>query len=255
MKRLALCSNSAGGIGNRLFSFWSARRIDPEATLTWPRDRIGPVLPEYSRRANVEAFGDLFDMPGVCVERTDGQPFVYSWRLYAHPGEPRLDFLYERTPEPARTEVAGIAASMKLSAEVCQRTEEFCRNFDHLIGVHLRTRPDVKRVKRKQLESIARQVVKVLAGRPAFVCTDNAMLRGMLSGKKARGLRMMEVDAKNLIVSDWSSALCEMMALARCKSLLLHNKFSTFAAAAWWFGGGIQAVEELWPDDSATGNR
>lgn len=65
-----LVSTEPGGLGNRIKSWVSARRIDPEARVLWPRT---PNMPA--------AFGDLFENDCAVDDVPAGATEHCSWRL------------------------------------------------------------------------------------------------------------------------------------------------------------------------------
>ena len=71
-----LVSTESGGLGNRIKSWVSARRIDPDARVHWPRT---PNMPA--------AFGDLFTNDCAVDSVPPGASEHCSWRLAVLPGD------------------------------------------------------------------------------------------------------------------------------------------------------------------------
>lgn len=245
MIRRRLCSNSNGGLGNRLKSLWSARRLDPLAGVIWNRETIGGIHPSLRDSVDVEPFAELFDNPGMHQAAGYDGPVFSTHRLYAKRGEPLLDGLFNETPAQAAADYARIAGEMKPAAAIADAVEHFdqCHNLAGRTGFHVRTQWDhpVQPLMPAGY-AVGLYLHEIQAAGPAYVATDCQALADAVR-IAAPGAVLYPGQAAG-VVTGWPRALAEMLALGRCKALRV-TQGSTFSEAAFWLAGGRLPVSFL----------
>ena len=234
-----ICSTQDAGLGNRLKSFWSACRIDPDARLRWRRDRISGLIPEYRDQVSIEPFEDLFVETFRVSEWEATMAAWMTWKLIPFPedGLSYIDFMYQKTPPTAIKAYREISKLLTPVPGILDEAEKFAEQFPkETTAIHARTKFDYHR-QRRHYEVF---VQRILDNRPCFLATDSVELREAM--QKENGVFLYSADSERLVVSDWRSALIEMLLLGKC-SKMLATKHSTFCEAAWWLAGATQEVE------------
>lgn len=241
MTRPVLCSISSGGLGNRLKSFWGARRLDPRAVMQWPLEwRYNDG--NFDRIVGSAAsFKELFDAPEALVKDINNTHAYYSWQLSSVGDEPPLDFTYNKTPSSAIKAYLPIVNSLRPAQNVLDTV----RSFDQEVDLNSRTGFHIRMFEHptpQQLSMITSFVRGQASRGLIYVSTDNHIIRE-ISRNISNVVVYPEVGNASSIDS---TALCEMLSLARCKDLIATSG-STFSECAWWFGGAIQNIAHFDP--------
>lgn len=232
LEKAQICSTNSAGLGNRLKSYWSARRIDPHACLLWPTNTVGGVHPAHGR-ASVESFGELF-VEDRSVKRCENHHIsINGWRLLAMPedGTHAIDYNYNDTPRKARDAYLPIVNSMVPTQAVKDIMESI--GICPSVGIFYRSRTDTNPVSNVPSWDKWMRVIQSL--KPCFVATDCPHMKQAI-GSESR-VSFVNRDMSKMYVGDWKYALAEMMLLGNCEDMvLLNDRYSTFAECAWWFG-------------------
>lgn len=234
-RRPRLCSINCAGLGNRLKSYWGARRQDPNAVLMWNRTRLWAST---AKNPLLEKFSELFEN-NVCVRNSNAFRQYSDWRLFALPEEGQLDFRYNDMPASAVSAYLPIVQSMKPTQRIVDIVGDAQLDFsDKMTGIHFRSKFDDINIQHKPTTD---QIETILKRRPCFMATECRELRSTLKG--VDGVVMIDLNENDLVRGDYTHAIAEALLLASCNELYFNKQTSsTFAEIAWWFGGAKQKV-------------
>ena len=202
----------------------------------------------------IEPWHELFaeTAPPVFAEsRPVPAPAFHTYTLAALPGDgQRVDGLFDRTPEPALREYRQIATSvLQPCPAIALAVDDFAEavGLRQRVGVHVRSRFDFANKRPPSAEHVARrfgaELAKIAAQQPVYLATDCYALRRAADG--IAGVACWPaVDFSQMVVAEWRTAFCEMLALSRCERLIV-TAGSTFSECAWWLGGAVAPVAFL----------
>lgn len=162
-----------------------------------------------------------------------------------------IDFQYNNIQHWMRSEYLKYFDQIYFSQDILDAVEKFLYGVDinKLIGISIRAwveHPFRHNTLFDGIESYM-QIMDKYKDCTFFVCSDSKMIIDQLKTHYSNIIHLPSTIENRHEYIDTSSefiknAMCEMLILSKCKSLI-GSYMSTFIECAWWFGGANQPIE------------
>lgn len=218
------------------------------------------LLRKYeSIRTTKQSDAYLFENISIATEEDfekypliDNQKFIDDdmWRFKVYDEDKEyienyenIDLLYEKTPQFIVDRYLSIISKLKINSDIIEYVNDFTKDWDNMIGVHIRSWYCDKR--KFHSNKIFEDQINKLNPEKLFFCSDNSDIQNYFISKY--GDRIITHDRQLFNTPNFAEsghhddiqittdAFIELLILSKC-STIIGTYCSTFDEVAWWFG-------------------
>lgn len=217
-------------------------------------NRIKNILSAMSMYDNICTPYDTINYIFPSIKKVDEvvNPYEDGWRFKIQPDEEKysenyetIDLLYEDTPKYFIDKYLKVIDKLKINQDILNYVEEFTRNWENVVGVHVRSWYCQKR-RFHSNDIFEEQIEKLNPNQQFFFCSDNSDVHNYFSSKYGNRLITYERQMFNNPhlaesghhddIQITTDAFIELLILSKC-STIIGTYDSTFDEVAWWFSG------------------
>lgn len=183
----------------------------------------------------------------------DNQKFIDDdmWRFKVYDEDKKylenhetIDLLYENTPQYFIDKYIDVISNLKINSEIVEYVNSFTKNWNNMIGVHIRSWYCDKR--KFHSNDIFEEQIDKLNPEKFFFCSDNSDVQKYFTEKYKNKVITYERELFNNPhlaesghhddIQITTDAFIELLILSKC-STIIGTYASTFDEVAWWFSG------------------
>lgn len=212
------------------------------------------LLSEYDQ-VNTQVYADSYIFPQIQYDQNPVNE-VGGWRLKVLPEEEKyiedyktIDFLYEKTPQYFIDKYLKCINKLEINPEILEYVNDFVKDWDDVIGVHIRTwHFDGPRSLWHHNSIFEEEIDKFPVDKKIFLCSDNPETikyfskkyseRIILHPQKLHDTFLGEIHPYDQYLNDIqliTDGFIDCFLLSNCNTII-GTMGSTFTEVAWWLG-------------------
>ena len=261
---MLMISTNNGGLSNRLKSYVSALRLDPNAKIYWPilnsyRNHNHILNCSFSKlfknTIEVDTYtpSNIYNSHCLAIKESDNLPenfntftskcsvkFSKSDKLQRN-----IDFMYNKIPESIKNEYVELFKILKPIDTLQNNINKFSQQFNEkTISVHIRSWNRNKEMGRRSylfdLEKYKNEMNKYDNSYTFYISTDSQQVKDYFQNQNNYNIifypRTSDLNSSRDFELGIQEDLIELYLLSK-NSIFIGSHFSTFSEVAWYLGG------------------